>query len=220
MKTEYITNLETILKEVRVEKDSILQKDETGMVFVESKSKTGGFNNSFVIRDLSKFAKYAKDVEEITEADTFISMKTKTGNIKYMKSDADLVEVPNKDETIGKLDYKEAIKITLTDEVKNKISTALETGFGESLIFYSSEGKLKIRVGGKEGQHEYSANITNCDKEFEAFVSTEFFKEALGALKGFSEMYINPQPNYPIKITDSIEDDYETTLYIAPRSEA
>jgi len=215
-KLNFITNIKEILEDVRINKNEILQKDTTNIMFVKINSKEDIFKEEFIIRDVALLEKVSKDAEKYEELADRIIFKKKDATVDFIKSEADDAIIPT--ETLGKIEelkYDDAVKIILTDDVKKKLTTAIDYGFSETLKIHSDAENIKVSIGGKEGKHKYSAILGNSKETFEHTFGTDFLKTILGCLKGYSEMFV--KENYPIKFADKAE-DYTMEIYLAPRS--
>lgn len=214
---DFITNLKGITEDIRIDKGSILQKDRTSIIFIKSKSKKEIFKEEFIIRDAALFDKVSKGAESFEEMEDRIIFKKKDITIDFMKSEADDSILPKESsDKIEALSYDDAVKIILTDEVKAKLMEAIESGFSEVIKIFSDGENLKISVGGNEGKHKYTAVLGSSDKKFTCLIANEFLKSILGCISGYSEMFVKTK--FPIKFTDKT-DEYETEIFLAPRTE-
>ena len=216
-KLDFITNLKEIVEDVRIDKDSILQKDTTNIIFVKSKSKVSVFNTEFIIRDLALFDKARKSADTFEEMEDRIIFKKKDITIDFMKTEPDDAILPK--ESSKKLDdlmYDDAVKLILTDEVKKKLMEAIGTGFSDVINLYSDGNNLKVSIGGKEGKHKYTAILGSSKETFKCLIGGDFLKTILGCLGGYSEMFVKAA--YPIKFTDET-DNYHTEIFLASRTE-
>ena len=217
-KLDFITNLKGIVEDVRVDKNSILQRDTTNIIFVKSQSKDVVFKEEFIIKDIALFEKSSKNAERFEEAADRIVFTGKDTVIDFMKTEPDEAILPKESaEKINELDYKDGQKIILTDEVKKKLTEAIDTGFSNVINLYSDGENLKISIGGKEGKHKYTAVLGSCKDKFECLIGTDFLKTILGSLAGYSELFVKGG-KYPIKFTD-VTDNYSTEMFLAPRTE-
>jgi hypothetical protein len=210
---KFLTNLSGVFtKDVRVNKNQIIQTDETNILFVKSNATGEVFNSEFVIRDLPVFAKLAGEATEMKEEKTKIVLKKTDTTIEYMKADSDIVPKPEK---IPELDYSDSIKVLLTDEVKAKIIEGISTGFASSVILSGDKSNISIAIGGKEGNNKYSAILGATDKEFSTEVSGEYLKKVLECTSGESSMHL--KSSYPVKVEIKTE-DYNMEIFIAPKT--
>lgn len=211
-KLNFITNLKTILTDIRVIKNMIRQTDETQQIFVISKASEEVFADDFAIRDLTAFEKVSKDAENFVENETEIILSKGDITINWKKAESDII--PNYKDKEPELDYKDAVKIILTDEVKAKLLQAMDTEFSNAIFIFSKDGSICCSVGGDEGKHKFTAVLSQTDKSVNAKFQIGFLKSVVKSLFGYSELEL--KTNFPARITDKIEKEYDLIVYLAP----
>jgi len=206
-----VTNLKPIVKDVRIQKNRICQKDESSLIFILGESKEPMFEDDFVIRDITAFEKALSNVDSIEEKEDRVIIKKKDTTIEWMKADKDIVGLSEK--TPEDLDFTDAVKLILTDEVKGKLIEAIDTNFSNIIAFYSDSGSIKCSVGGAEGKHKFVTTLTASDKELKFKMQGALLKEVLNSVSGYSEIFL--KSGIPTKVVNTTK-EYVTTIFVAP----